>query len=197
MNYIYKVCVIGSHLSGKTTLIQRLAGRDAVSDVTTIRREMYGKSVHIKVWDTDRFQLQNNAMQLAMRGSSMAVLTFDLTDRKSYNNISFYVQKVLSMEPDAQLVFVGTKRDLISPAEQRIHTSLREIKQLARMYEASAFCVSLAGSSDPHFERFRQEFFNIIESSYCVRQPRPMNPALLETQTFEESAPGPRYFCGC
>ena len=68
--------------------------------------------VDLQIWDTagqERYQSLGTSFY---RGSDCAFVVYDVTDRKSFEQLSFWVEDVLEMEANAHIVIIGQKIDL-------------------------------------------------------------------------------------
>ena len=128
-NHILKIVMLGDCAVGKTSIIQNYI-RKSISQVykPTIGADFHSKRVEIEengetkvvtlqIWDTagqERFQSLGRAFY---RGAEACVLVFDITNGKSFDNLSIWKQeflmKAMPKDPDAIPFFVlGNKVDL-------------------------------------------------------------------------------------
>lgn len=130
---LLKVCVLGSSNAGKTSLLTRFVhGKfDATRRVTTgadfaskVLR-LAGQEVRLVIWDTagqERFH-HGTLGNAFYRGADGALLVYDTTDIKSFEQIEMWRGELLQRvegEPEAfPVVVVGNKVDL--PSSTRDH----------------------------------------------------------------------------
>lgn len=118
-----KICLLGDFAVGKTSLVRRFVeGRFDDRYLSTIgvkisRRTLarsYG-DLNLIVWDLaggDEF----GAQSAYLRGAAGALIVCDLTRRETLGAFERYAVQVRTVNPNAALVFVGNKIDLV---EQR------------------------------------------------------------------------------
>ena len=92
---LLKIIVVGDSGVGKTALLRRYVRNEFSAsysstigaDFMTKTLEIDNKSIVLQIWDTagqERFQSLGNAFY---RGSDACILVYDITDKKSFNNI--------------------------------------------------------------------------------------------------------------
>ena len=166
-DYVFKVIVIGDSGVGKSSLTLRLSEdtffRDHASTIAIDFRmhcmEYMEKRIRLQIWDTagqERFQSVATAFY---RGANGVILCFDLTQRKSFDNIDVWLERVRAQAlPGVAWVLVGCKSDM---------TDAREVPR----EEAAAYAVShrmgyietSAKDSDNVQHAFEQIVFSILE----------------------------------
>lgn len=147
-HHLIKLLLLGDSAVGKSSLLVRFS--DDIFDenfVLTIgvdfklkQVERNGKLLKIQVWDTagqERFRTITPAYYRAAMG---VVMTYDVTDRGTYDHISYWVEQLGQHgDPQAQMILVGNKCDL----EESRQVTTEEGEQLAAkfnmvFYETSA-----------------------------------------------------------
>lgn len=131
-----KIVFIGDSSVGKTTIIQRYisARFEACSQPTvgsmffTKELEVNGKDFKLQIWDTagqERFQ---SIAPLYFRDAHGVIVTFDVTNRDSFHNLSNWIQKLEDLGPERLAVcLIGNKIDL----EDEREITTQEMKELA------------------------------------------------------------------
>ena len=124
-----KICFIGEFGVGKTCLIRAFV--DKVVDIkrvqTTLGIDFFSKtisigshSVNLRIWDTAGSERYRSLMHSYLRGSSIVVLVYDLTDCRSMHHVQYWMKKIESHHPQVVAV-IGNKMDLETNGTQNIH----------------------------------------------------------------------------
>ncbi len=93
-------------------------GIDFIS--TTYERDE-GTKVEVKIWDTAGQERFHTITQQFYRQAQGMIIAFDLTQRKSFENVRTWIDSIYRTAPDATLpkVLVGNKVDLADGQEKR------------------------------------------------------------------------------
>lgn len=116
-----KICLLGDFAVGKTSLVRQFVeGRFEDKYLSTIgvkisRRTLArpDSELHLIVWDLaggDEFNTQSSYL----RGASGALIVCDLTRPETLTAFEHYAIRVRQVNPEAPLVFVANKVDLVS-----------------------------------------------------------------------------------
>ena len=139
---LFKVLLIGDSGTGKSCLLIRFAD-DQFSDnyistigvdfkIKTINVE--GKTVKMQVWDTAGQERFRTITASYYRGSNGIILVYDVTNRDSFDHVSYWMQEVDRLAaPDVCRLIVGNKSDL---TDKRV-VSTQEGQALAQQYGIS------------------------------------------------------------
>ncbi len=115
-----KVILLGNGSVGKTSLANRFA-RDKFTetykpslgvDFMVKRIEYKGRKVKVLVFDTAGQEFISSLRKRYYAGAAGAVIVFDLTSRKSFEDLSRWVEEVRNEVGDIKTVFAGNKTDL-------------------------------------------------------------------------------------
>ncbi len=115
-----KICLLGDFAVGKTSLIRRyVEGRfdeKYLSNlgVTVSRKEltMADHQFNLIVWDLAGGENVLKVQPNYLRGASGALIVCDLTRRETLGCFSKYSAQLLSVSPNAEIMFIGNKVDL-------------------------------------------------------------------------------------
>lgn len=149
----FKFIVIGSSGVGKTAVLKRL-----VDDVftgesqSTIGVEFLatsvdvdGTSVKLQIWDTAGQERFRSIAKAYFRSAIGVILVFDLTDRKSYEDLTGWLNDIHTLcDPNAVVTLIGNKSDL---KEQRAITST-EAESFAQLHQLTYLETSALGGSN-------------------------------------------------
>jgi small GTP-binding protein len=115
-----KILVLGDGGSGKTTLLHRYVNREFIdTTIMTIGVEFFTKqitidstSVSLILWDItgqDRFR---HMIAKYMSGASGALILFDMTSMRSFENIGKWMKLVHKFYENLPIILVAAKCDL-------------------------------------------------------------------------------------
>jgi len=139
VDYLFKTIVIGDGTVGKTSLTMKFAhGTFRDRYLMTVGVEFAIKTVEIEerkvkfqIWDTggqDRFA---HVRPLYYRGALGGLLCFDLTNKKTFENLPKWIEEAQKFGGIFPFVLVGTKADL----EEQREVSNEEIKEFIAKYK--------------------------------------------------------------
>ncbi|MHA1596303.1 MAG: Rab family GTPase [Candidatus Asgardarchaeia archaeon] len=149
--YTYKVVLIGDAGVGKTSIRSVFAGKKfrktylmtigveialktfEVKDPST--RESFGE-VSFLIWDLGGQLKFTRVRESYYAGSSGALLVYDITDRRSFENLNYWVEELLESRGRIPLVIVGNKIDLRREVEDyiKVEDAIPKIRSLERIY---------------------------------------------------------------
>ena len=145
--YKLKVINVGSGRVGKTSLVIRFAqNRFSTQYITTLGVDFYSKlikideetSIKMVLFDT---QGQENYAPLRKKyyiGAQAAVITYDTTNRQSFEAVDFWINEVKSQCPNIPLFIVGNKVDLKEERQISLEEAEKRYGQNYTVKEASA-----------------------------------------------------------
>lgn len=139
-SYSFKFIIIGSSGVGKTAILKRLVedtfSTDSQStigvefDSTMI--EVDGQQIKLQIWDTAGQERFRSIAKAYFRNAVGVILVFDITERKSFDDVNMWLNDVHSLcDPTAVVLLIGNKCDL---AENRVVT-LSEAEQFAQHHQ--------------------------------------------------------------
>ncbi|KAJ3450045.1 ras and ef-hand domain-containing protein [Anaeramoeba flamelloides] len=133
----FKICFIGDEGVGKTSIITRFIYESFDPETqSTVGVDFLSKTIHIEnqsirlqLWDTAGQERFRCLLPSYIRNSSLAVLVFDVTNQKSFENLDFWLQTVKEIRGEDVIIFyVGNKTDL---TDQR-KISIEDLEQKAQ-----------------------------------------------------------------
>ncbi|XP_061453688.1 ras-related protein Rab-42-like [Rhineura floridana] len=147
-HYQFRVLLLGDSMVGKTSLLRRYTERCFIpAPCPTVGVEFYSKlmelppgiKVKLQLWDTagqERFRCITRSFY---RNAVGVLLVFDMTNRRSFENIFDWYNEVTSVMEKAIFLLIGQKSDL--PSMNRV--TVEEAEGLAislgtRFIETSA-----------------------------------------------------------
>jgi small GTP-binding protein len=121
--YLFKVPFVGDGGVGKTSFVLRYVQRKFFQEYKmTIGVDFQVKSeqlpdgtlVKVQLWDTGGQERFTSIRSMYYRGSSGFVFLFDVTNRRSFENLDRWFDEIYKHVPDARIVLIGNKIDLAS-----------------------------------------------------------------------------------
>ncbi|MFX1296412.1 MAG: Rab family GTPase [Promethearchaeota archaeon] len=121
---IFKVVVIGTAGVGKTSIIRRFCENSFLEGYkTTIGSDFYVKKldlekafVNLSIWDLAGEERFKFVLPTFCKGAQGALIVFDLSRRRSYINITSYIELLWQIAGQIPGILIGNKSDLV---EQR------------------------------------------------------------------------------
>ncbi|MCK5617109.1 GTP-binding protein, partial [Candidatus Pacearchaeota archaeon] len=145
--WIWKIALCGDGTVGKTSVRARYLRRSFPgsyirtigADFASKKANIAGQSVEFQIWDIAGQIKFENLRRLYYRGSKGALVIFDLTNRKSFENIPRWISEVWSYNglSTIPIVILGNKNDLIldqkpAASPEEINTIIVKINEFAR-----------------------------------------------------------------
>lgn len=139
-----KFIIIGSSGAGKTSLLRRLVENTFTEDsASTIGVEfdsflmdVGGRQVKLQIWDTAGQERFRSISKAYFRNAVGAILVFDITERKTFDDLASWLNDVHSFcDPNVIVQLIGNKSDLtdsraVSVAEAEQFAASNEISYL-------------------------------------------------------------------
>ena len=150
MSSTCKVVLVGDAGTGKTCIISRfLNDRFDKAQMTTacpsfctkeIKYPKYNKSLNLDIWDTAGQEIYRSISKLFYQGTSIGILVYDVTSKKSFESIRDYWYNELKNNTESNIIFnvVGNKVDLYE-AEQ---VNESEAQEFAKSINAGFYLTS-------------------------------------------------------
>lgn len=117
----FKFIVIGCSGAGKTSILRRLVdnkfvkgaqstvGIEYFTHITTIE----GRTIKMMIWDTAGQERFYTIAKAYFRSALGVVLVFDITDRKSFDQLPRWLRDArMEADPHCSVILVGNKTDL-------------------------------------------------------------------------------------
>lgn len=163
----YKVCLLGHFHVGKTSLVYRyVENRFSEEYKSNIGVNILSKSVSYEeckvelfIWDLaggEKFSLVGPRY---LNGASGALVVCDLTYRASLSAMRLHAEELRTYSPNAEMVFVGNKLDLV---DQLIITA-DEVAMLGKEFGGQAVLTSAKTDSNVELA------FSMLVSAICKK----------------------------
>ncbi len=117
----YKILVIGEGAVGKTSIATRYTrGAFKESHLMTLGANFMlkdikltdGEKVRLSIWDTAGQERFRKVVETYYKGASGTILTFDLTNKKSFEELDYWKNTSNDKVKEMKYVMVGNKLDL-------------------------------------------------------------------------------------
>ena len=146
MNEKIKVILVGESHVGKTSIITQYIQNNfneeyiaTFAQDKSIKEEVLkdGTQIKLEIWDTIGQKEYNSANKIFMKNSKIALLIYDITDRKSFDNLNKFYDLVCEVNGKNNVVIgvVGNKNDLY---EKRV-VEEEEAKKYAKDIDSTYF----------------------------------------------------------
>ena len=176
----FKFIVIGSSGVGKTAILKRLVDDVFTGEsqstigvefiATTI--DVDGQSVKLQIWDTAGQERFRSIAKAYFRSAVGVILVFDLTDRKSFEDLNQWLNDVHSLcDPNAVVTLIGNKSDL--NAQRAITQS--EAESFAQMHQLTYLETSALGGDNIQ-EAFQRTAAAVYRKSVNNKKDGPVAP---------------------
>ena len=123
---VIRITMLGDSAVGKTSLILKFLSQDFNENyLTTIGKDKLekkvvmndGNEIKLIIWDTAGQERFHSIATSTIKGSHGIVLTFDLTNRKSFDNLGIWLNDIQNNSNEVPVVLFGNKCDLFEKYE--------------------------------------------------------------------------------
>ncbi|RMH00825.1 MAG: GTP-binding protein [Chloroflexi bacterium] len=161
-----KVCMLGDFAVGKTSLVRRyIEGRFDDKYLSTIGVKISRKTLprgdhtlNLLIWDLAGGDDFSRVSASYLRGAAGAIIVCDLTRHETLNALSYYAEQLRTLNPQAALVFVGNKVDLL---DERVITD-DELTELSDTFGGT--CLVTSAKTGERVEAAFQILADLIEA---------------------------------
>ncbi|KAJ6247966.1 ras-related protein rab5-like [Anaeramoeba flamelloides] len=99
-----KILLVGYTMSGKSSF--------AIKYVQNKFHEILGATIGAAFWDTSGYQKYQSLLPMYYRGAKIVILFFSLAEKKTWDEIPFYLREKKNNSETALILLVGTNSDL-------------------------------------------------------------------------------------
>ena len=186
-----KVIIVGNSYVGKTSLVHRYVHQEHASNLGqtigaafySVKEKINNNEVRYFIWDTAGEEKFRSIGKMYYRGSKGCLCIFNVTDRKSFDDLEYWINTVKESAPDnIKILLLATKTDL----DKKLWTvTIEEIEKLSKKigleyYLTSAVtgenvnkcfkilgehCLKITENNDAYFKL--QEISSLKENCYC------------------------------
>jgi small GTP-binding protein len=173
--YKFKFIIIGNHEVGKTSIVRRFVeGRFLADYRTTIglniishKFEAFGNEVSVFLWDIGAQEYFRRYRKTYYKGVQAAFIVFDLTLRKSFDNVSNWFTELVEFieNKDLPIIIVGNKRDLVEERAVSTQEGVDLSKMLSEINKSNISYIETSALTGENIE----DAFRIISYNYIVK----------------------------
>ncbi|KAJ5070284.1 small rab-related gtpase [Anaeramoeba ignava] len=136
-NLTFKIIVIGDSNVGKSSLMERFTNNAFLENFIT--------TIGVDFWDTAGQERFRTVTRSFYRGANGVVIVYDITNRKSFENLQKWIEDVkLYSNNDPQILVLGNKSDL---TERKV-ISTEAAKNFSSQFGASFYETSAKDSTN-------------------------------------------------
>lgn len=140
-DYLFKVSLVGDSGTGKTSVLLRLTDNNFTENTSStigvdfkiVSVKYKEKLAKVQIWDTCGSERFKSLTTSFIKTCGVFIMLFDLTDRKTFESISYWLTLVLDNTSPKLLCLVGNKSDLIKDESERVIAN-SEIYAFAEKY---------------------------------------------------------------
>ena len=176
--YIVKCVLLGDRAIGKSTMLHMLMNKTWNCDAPmtigvdfsskNIFLMKYDQEIKMRIWDTAGQEKYRSMILSYIRGTHIALLMFDLSDRSSWNSLGYWKNKLeenCRYESIPMIVLIGTKSDLKSDIIN-YEISDEEISERANEWNCKSYIIS---SKNPNaYTNIYRMFIEIAEGFHEI-----------------------------
>lgn len=172
-DYILKYIIIGDQGVGKSCLLHQFTEKKFMADCPhtigveygTRIIEVAGQRIKLQIWDTAGQERFRAVTRSYYRGSSGAIMVYDITRRQTFNHLEAWLTDATNhASPNTVIFLIGNKSDL----EEQRDVPTEEAREFAREHGLH-FCEASAKTGENVEEAFletaRQIYQKIQEGS--------------------------------
>lgn len=189
----FKFIVIGSSGVGKTAILKRLVDDVFTGEsqstigveflTTTI--EVDATSVKLQIWDTAGQERFRSIAKAYFRSAIGVILVFDLTDRKSFEDLNQWLNDVHALcDPNAVVTLIGNKTDLQSART----VSESEAESFAQLHHLTYLETSALGGDNIR-EAFQRTAAAVFRKSLSSKEAKDDTKKLDQNNDKDKSCP--------
>ena len=176
-----KVILLGETKVGKTNLINTLIGNtfneneeSTIASTFSVKKiSVMGKVYSIQIWDTIGQEKLRNLTQLFYNNSKIVIFVYDITRKKSFNEIRDYWVNNVEEKLGQEIVkgIVANKLDLFLNEE----VSQNEGEEYAGSIDALFLATSAKTDSPKKFENFIADLFQLYLKKFVYKSSEGQN----------------------
>jgi small GTP-binding protein len=137
-----KLVVLGSQGVGKTSLVHRFVKHAFIppskaqstvgASFVTTRTHVDDTTIRLQIWDTAGQERFRSISRLYYRGAQAAILCYDVTSSKSFDDIGFWLREIREYAgSDTVVQIVGTKADVVLAEPEKREVSFERCIEYA------------------------------------------------------------------
>ncbi|MHA1804529.1 MAG: Rab family GTPase [Promethearchaeota archaeon] len=145
-NFKFKIVLLGNPGVGKTSLVYRFIENKFRSDykstlgVNLLKKEIkYNeKVISLQIWDLGGQESFRSLRKLYLEGSHGGFLVFDLTNKKSFEDLPEWMGDFKNIRGELPLILIGNKRDL----SDSVQVEDGQVEEFAKTHDLTHYITS-------------------------------------------------------
>lgn len=137
----YKVIIVGDSGVGKTSILNIFLGLDFnLQQQITIgvdygikKLNINNSDIKLQIWDTAGQEVFRSISKSYYRGADGAFVVFDLSRRKTFLNIEYWIKELYNQNSNVHVMIIGSKSDMVK------QVSDDEIDELITKFNAISY----------------------------------------------------------
>ena len=174
-NYRFKFIVIGDHEVGKTSIIRRFVEKKFLADyratiglnIMSHEFDAFGNRISVFLWDIGAQEYFRRYRKTYYNGTQAAFIVFDLTSKKSFNNIQNWHKELIEFIENKKLpiIIVGNKKDLEDDRLISYDEGVELARTLSNLNESNITYIETSALTGENVE----DAFRLISYNYIVK----------------------------
>jgi len=173
--YKFKFIIIGDHEVGKTSIVRRFVEGKFLADYrTTIGLNIishkfiaFENQVSVYLWDIGAQDYFRRYRKTYYNGAQAAFIVFDLTQRKSFENVKNWYNELMEFieNKDLPVIIIGNKHDLLKDRVIRNEEGTNLSKELSELYNSNIMYIETSALKGDYIE----DAFRLISYNFIVK----------------------------
>jgi len=173
--YRFKFIIIGDHEVGKTSIVRRFVENKFAKDyratiginILTHSFNLFKNEINFSLWDIGAQQYFKRFRKTYYLGAQAAFIVFDLTNKKSFNNVKIWHNELEEFlgRKDLPIVIVGNKTDLIDQRQVNYQDGVRLVNELSEPNVSQISYIETSALTGENIE----DAFSLISYHYIMK----------------------------
>lgn len=173
--YRFKFIIIGEHEVGKTSIVRRFVENKFAKDyratiginIITHSFHLFKNEITFSLWDIGAQQYFKRFRKTYYLGAQAAFIVFDLTNKKSFNNVRIWHTELEEFlgKKDLPIIIVGNKTDLIDQRQVKYQDGVRLTNELSESDISQLSYIETSALTGENIE----DAFSLISYHYIMK----------------------------
>ncbi len=199
-SFLFKIVLIGDGGVGKTTLRKRWMGEGFITSyILTVGADFAvktlitpsGHEVKFQIWDLGGQPHFKEVRKTFYAGTTGALVVYDVTNRKSYNNVFGWIEEMLKhVNRKVPIVLVGNKIDLRNKTTDTITTEegIKLRKEIIEKYGLKVLFIETSAKTGENVNKAFQAMAKLLLQEIGVLEVEEEEEVPVITSTAEETS---------
>lgn len=189
--YRFKFVIVGDHEVGKTSIVRRFVEKKFLKDyratiginILAHTIEFFGNEINLSLWDVGAQEYFKRFRKTYYSGAQAAFIVFDLTLRKSFNNVKIWHDELKEFigKKDLPIVIVGNKFDLVDQRQVNFQEGVQLAGELSNEKFSRISYIETSALTGENVE----DAFSLISYHYIMKS-KEMEEKRLQDDLFDE-----------